>query len=761
MTKHRYPLGIALLSASVLLTEIGLTRLVSVLYYPPLAFAILALAVLGIGLGAALAALRADLRTAELAPLYVAVGASSLLVILLLATVALSSTGFPLFLAFIIVPFACVGLALAALFSQRPTQGPQLYMADLLGAGAGALLSVWLFNWLGGINGLLCAATCMAGAGILVGRVSKLTHRSANLQNVPRLMAAVATLCCLSLVVFNAMTGFLRIDMRGLPVSKPEREKLHSGGQLLKTYWDAFARTDLIDPGGGAPYELYMDGAAGSVMPPVGGDRALLRDIGFFPFATEQPQSAFIIGPGGGLDVWFGLQSGAQEIVAVEVNPASVALVREYATYNGDIYGQPAVRVLVDEGRSVLRREARVYDLIFLSQVVTLAAERSGYALVENSTYTIEAFGDYLDHLSPTGQIALKLYDEPTLTRALLTVLAAFERRGVATSEALNHIIVLLDPQSEPPIPLLLVRNAPYARNDVLSIGAVADRVGFRPLYLPGAWAEPPLDRIADGSDSLAELMAQAENDLAPTTDDRPFFFQFERGIPTALRPLLAGMALLVLAGGAWLWRVQRKPRTSIAHADGAAPHPLFTISLYFAALGAGFMLAEVGLMQQTRLFLGHPTQAITLVLATLLVGGGVGSAMAGRWGQQEMALVRWPLAIVLAWMVLWLLAWPALSQTFLASAQVVRILIVIGALLPLAFCLGMPFPLGLRLVGRWGGHQTALAWTVNGVMSVAGSLLAVALALLLGYRAVLAAAALFYLLSLLIVWRFPKTAYT
>ena len=117
MTKYRYPLGIALLSAGLLLTEIGLTRLVSVLYYPPLAFAILALAVLGIGLGAALAALRADLRRAELAPLYMAWGATSLL-----ATVAPASTLYPLFLALIVVPFACAGLALAALFGQRPAQ---------------------------------------------------------------------------------------------------------------------------------------------------------------------------------------------------------------------------------------------------------------------------------------------------------------------------------------------------------------------------------------------------------------------------------------------------------------------------------------------------------------------------------------------------------------------------------------------------------------------------------------------------------------
>ncbi|MEZ4662400.1 MAG: hypothetical protein R2911_33025 [Caldilineaceae bacterium] len=312
MTKYFPYAGIALLSASVLIIEIGLTRLVSVLYYPPLAFAILALAVLGIGVGAALAALRGDLRAVGRVPSYAVGGAISLVAILTLATAGLSSPLYPLFFALTIVPFACAGLALATLFSQHPEQSSRLYMADLLGAGAGALLAVLLYNRLGGINGLLCAAALMASAGIFVGQGSQLSHHPANGQKYPRFIAAVAMLLCLLLIPINSTTGWFRIDMGRLPIPKPVSEKLASGSQLLDTRWDAFARTELIDPGGGRPYELYMDGAAGSVMPPVGGHRALLRDIGFFPFATEQPQSAFIIGPGGGLDVWFGLQSGAK-----------------------------------------------------------------------------------------------------------------------------------------------------------------------------------------------------------------------------------------------------------------------------------------------------------------------------------------------------------------------------------------------------------------------------------------------------------------
>ncbi|MCB0133312.1 MAG: hypothetical protein KDD78_20755, partial [Caldilineaceae bacterium] len=359
---------------------------------------------------------------------------------------------------------------------------------------------------------------------------------------------------------------------------------------------------------------------------PAGGDPALWRDIGLFPFATEQPQRVFIIGPGGGLDFWFGLQSNAAEILGVEVNPGAVRLVRRYGAYNGDLYGRPdvdgGVDVVVDEGRSVLARTRDAYDLIFLSHVVTLAAERSGLALVENSAFTQEAFAAYLDHLTADGTLAVKLYDEPTLTRALATALAVLNQRGLADDAALAQVIVLLDTRPEEPIPLLMVRATPYSRDDVLSIGAVAREVGFTPLFLPGVLAQPPLDQVAAGEKTLAAVIAESQEDLTPVTDDRPFFYQFEVGLPRELRNLLGALVLLGLVGGVGVaWAVGR-----IADASGLRLSPL-----YFAALGAGFILVEVALIQQTRLFLGHPAVTAATVLGVLLLGGSAGSLLFSR----------------------------------------------------------------------------------------------------------------------------------
>ena len=124
-----------------------------------------------------------------------------------------------------------------------------------------------------------------------------------------------------------------------------------------------------------APYELYMDGAAGSVMPPADGHPALWRDIGFFPYATEQPARVFIVGAGGGLDVWFALQANADEITAVEVNRASASLPRNMARTTAESSSTRRCGCWWMKGAASSAHEDWLYDLISLSQVVTAAAE--------------------------------------------------------------------------------------------------------------------------------------------------------------------------------------------------------------------------------------------------------------------------------------------------------------------------------------------------------------------------------------------------
>ncbi len=725
-------IGTALLSASALFLEIVLTRLFSVLFFPPYVFLIISLAILGIGIGAAISAINDNLRHEQAIVLY-AVGASVSTLVLLVVVVLTASIDLQVFLlALLIIPYLFIGLALSALFSHAGEFSRSLYMGDLIGAGIGAILVIPILSVFDPINSILIASLGFVIAGIYF--------------YAQRYMLVLALGLILSIGAFasNMVADWLVLDMTSLATEKPITSALDADAKIIDTTWDAFARTDLVDMGDDKLLRIYVDGGAASIMPSAGANPDLIRDIGFFPFATEQPERVFIVGPGAGLDVWFGLQSGAQQIVAVEVNPASVDMVKRYGGLNGQLYDQPTVETIIDDGRSILRRVDETYDLIYLSQVVTLAAERGGYALSENTIYTVEAFEDYLSHLSDEGQIALKLYDEITLTRAVSTVLSAFRSLGLSDQEGMKHLLILLDTNASPPIPLMLVKKTAFSEDDSLVLGAIARDIGFTPVYLPEVLVQPPLDKVADGSDPFASIIAESETDISASTDNRPYFFQFEYGIPTTLLPLAFAISIITIIGIGfyahhWLNTTSRTIRF---------------MPIYFACLGIGFIAIEIFVIQQTRLFLGHPTFAVTLVLATFLLGGGMGSGLSQKFGQGLLNRYPFSIPILIALIFgLWIVIWSALSPQLLANTLTIRAIFTVMTLLPITLFMGIPFPFGLQLVGKLSNQQVAVAWAVNGVTSVIGTVLAVILSIIIGFSAVSILGLMAYILSSIILF--------
>ncbi len=711
------PVAVALLAGAGLVLEIALTRVLSLLYFSPFVYVLLAVAVLGLGLGAALATLWPASRGA-VGRSSSAAAAALATPALIGATLALATTPYRgVALALVTLPFLGLGHALSSVFATRAASAPRLYFADLVGAGLGAAAAAPVLDALGGVGAGL-AAGALAGAAALL--LAPPTRRA-----VPAATALVAVL----VLATQAVLGVPQPPLARLHAPKPLQRQLASGARPVAHRWDAVGRSDLVRRPDGSLY-LYLDGGAGSLVADPTTPERWLHDIGAFAFAAVRPQRAFVIGPGGGLDVALARHFLVPDITAVELNGAAVALADE-ATRRGllggtPVYGPP-VEVRIDDGRAALRRSAQRYDLVLLSQVVTDAAEARSYALAENTLYTVEAMGEALDHLTPDGAVAMKLYDELTLTRALTTALTALGRRGAGPAEASRHLLAVLDARGDRPIPLLMVFARPLERDAAVDVARLAEGAGLNLLFVPGLLEPPPLDAVASGRESVAQLIAASTDaDIAPVRDARPFFFEFERGLPHALRPLLRFLALGALLAAAALAVRQRR----VAGPARAAP-------LLFALLGAGFMLLEVAALQRLRLYLGHPTLALSVGLGALLVGAGIGSAYAGRrdrGGASSWRLAGGAALAVAALGTAWALLFPELADLTLAAPAALRATLAALSLAPLAVPLGMPFPLALRAVGRRGATEVALAWTVNGVSSVLGSSAATAIALLWGY---------------------------
>ena len=95
---------------------------------------------------------------------------------------------------------------------------------------------------------------------------------------------------------------------------------------------------------------------------------------------------------------------------------------------------------------------------------------------------------------------------------------------------------------------------------------------------------------------------------------------------------------------------------------------------------------------------------------------------------------------------LLYLALLPALFDVMMPWPDAARVVASLVLIAPLAFFMGMPFPLGLSRVSARAPELVPWAWGVNGCASVISAVLASLLAIHLGFTAVVACAVLLYL---------------
>ncbi|MHB1006027.1 MAG: hypothetical protein ACYC3S_10340 [Chloroflexota bacterium] len=738
--------GTFLLSAAVLLLEVALTRVFSFLLGYHYVFALVGLAMLGLGIGAAIVSSRGwatqgPVGTAYLLLLSMAACTAVIASTVLLRPLALA--GLPLaYIALGSLPFLPAGGALALVFADHSSHGGRLYFADLGGGAFGSIAAVVALSLWGGPGAALFAGVLFAlgGLAFALGATRDL-RRPASLGAVAVALFFIQQLASGALALPALAVGAEKTMAFALSDNQAESAVDWSS-------WDAFARTDVVSfgvlPG---EKEVFIDGGAGSPMRRFDGNLEEVADLrgtaGYYPFAARDPGRVLIIGPGGGLDVLLALLAKAEGVTAVELNPGTVEAVRRFADFNGGIYDLPNVRVAVDEGRSYLRRSDQRYDTIFLSLVMAQAAERAGLALAENYVYTVEAIQDYLAHLSPEGKLALRMHDAFDLGRVYATAVAALEREGKSPSQATQQIVLYYDPRptaehnhdSDIASPMMIVFAAPLSPAEAQGVAADLKERGLAPLLVPHVTAAKPFAMVADGTLSLDDFVQQWPADVSPTYDDKPFFFQFDRGISPAL--VTIGIFLVIVGAAGWYLLTPRQLSSGLAWYHFAA---------YFGALGAGFALVEMAAIQRLTLFLGHPTFAVASSLAVLLLTAGLGGLLSQRVPNRRLpqAMVLSTLAVG-ALVLLWAFVVPSVTSTQLAQPQPLRVAITAIMLTPLGLVLGIPFPTGLRLVGKGAPETLPAFWAINGFAAVAGSVLGMIVASVGGFTATLALGAAAY----------------
>ena len=783
--------GMFLLSLATLVLELALTRVLSVALWYHFGFLVISTALLGFGTAGVVLAVWQGLR--ECAAL------DRMLALFALLFGVLTVVGFwlmqrlpfdpfslfaerrqllfmPLYYVLIALPFFCAGLALALLLTRGTTRITRLYACDLAGAGLGCVLLALVMPAFGGSGSVVVAAALgLLAAGVFGWYAARVLALAGALLSV----AAFALACVADCALPIAITP----------------NKSSSPPPPLYTAWNTFSRIDVYEQllrpgtGGRGGRQLIVDaGTAATGIVDLRPDvRTVLRQLAATrPFESSvayigKPRPrVLILGAGGGEEVLDALHFSASAITAVEINPIITDVVtHRMRDFWGGLFDQPEVRLVTDEGRSFVRRSREQYDAILSVHTISNAAIASGaLALAENYVLTREAFVDYLDHLAPDGVLYV-VRPEAQLARLVATGRESLAARGVV--DPAGHFYLYRHPSSAPRGQLLapnrlafragfLMKKSPFTPEEVRLMHAhlVIGRPTLELLYSPlESHAGSLYHALLTAPDPRTVYATQAAQ-LAPTTDDRPFFNQHTRWASLTLttvwdlftqgrlgrlaledRPV-AEVAVLVLLVQAILIATGLivLPLARFARAGVHAPH-CGRFLLYFAGLGVGFILIEMALVQRFTLFLGQPVYTFAVVLAGLLVCTGAGAALAGRLHAQPQQHLRWILPLIVVLVVGTAFLTPLVLSAALALPLVWRILLALCLIAPLGVLLGLPFPTGLRVVAHTAPVLVPWAWGVNSFCTVIGTAVALMLGMAYGFTAVLMIAALCYGIAL------------
>jgi hypothetical protein len=769
--------GIAAVSGALLMTELALTRIFSVTMYYHFAFLAISIALFGLSASGVLVyVLRRPLArvpTARLLTIGSVVHAVATLVALAcLVRIRVGLNYSPRNLVAMLaiyllaaLPFLTGGTVISIAFARLTSRINLLYAADLIGAAAGCLLLIPLLNQLGAPGVVLVAAALSLVAGMCF---------------TPN--GARARIAAVALVVLGLPLGTQLAGMQPFDISDT---KGHEGDRVLFSKWNSFSRIAVYDRThgdwslspkftGARGESRFMDIDSAASTPILKGtgklsDAAYLRNelTALAYQLVEKPGgfTALVIGPGGGRDLLSALVFGARHVDGVEINPIIVrdVMLGRFRDYSGNLYTHPRVAIHVDDGRSFVRRSDKRYDVIQASLVDTWAATAAGaYTLTENSLYTSEAFGEYLDHLTDEGVL--------TITRwvfdGLRLVSLAQEACAMRGLDPTRHLAIVRYDR----VATFLLKKTPFTPTDVERLASNAQAMGFTVLYAPGVegsdlGADPPeMNRSRTSATDYARFITAPDRrtfidgyplDIRPTTDDRPFFFHTTRladQFDVAFgRSMLFGnglSALLTLFGiSATL--VALFVLVPLALSGGRPGTGWARWLAYFGALGAGFMLLEVAMLQRFVLLLGHPVYSLTVTLFSLLLGTGLGSFLTRAVSDARVRRVTTSALVAIVLLALAArMAIPWLVDVAIPWTLNVRIAVAVAILVPAGVLLGMALPGGMRILAARRPEIAPWGWGMNGAFSVIGATLAVFIAMNWGFSATFLAAAAVYTLA-------------
>ena len=757
--------GIFLVALSGLVLEVSITRIFSAAIWYHFAFVAVSVALVGLGASGLVVHHRVTKlkgKWAENLTIYSAWGITIFIPITLFVMHVLASQVIylPLYMVLFSVPFFLIGIIISAAFNAFASVAGRLYAADLIGASAGALLVVLFLVLTGGEGSTLIVGLISAISATLFSRITK---------NIKKTIGSLMLVAfAISLIFINYATQIFAIPtdptaQKDLPIYLRE----HPGSKIVKTEWNSFSRIDVVEGGEGGEglvAKVFIDGGAGTNIISWDGSTESRQELStwmqYLPFKMMQDPKVLVIGSGGGRDVVASLVSGSKDVTSVEINPIIYDTVKSYGDRAGNVYSHQYVRSHVDEGRSFITRSSEKYDIIYVPFVDTWASVSSGgLSVSENFLYTLEGFQQYYDHLTERGKIVTVrwLIDAP---RFISTYAKLLEQNGIPQDQLHRHLMMVTSDSytQDPSVTMVVFSKSPFTDEEISFLSQSFSQYDYKPILVPEQVMREPYDALLSGDITLEQFYNLFDTKVYPVTDDNPYFLSFEKPLPPVVEVLLYAsigiVAIFLLVPFAWIRR-----RRGEREAGGGEEEVgisikkreigIRTVIPYFAALGVGFILIELALLQKLILFMGNPTMTFALLLFTILISSGGGSLLSSRIAKNNMRNLIFVIGGIAGLGVLYVFSLPSIIYSALAEPIEIRAAISIGVLAPIGFLMGMPLPTGMRLLKVHRPDFIPWMWAINGAFSVLGAVLAIALGIMYGSSFAMILGVLVYLIAL------------
>ncbi len=773
--KQRELVGLGAVSGAVLGFEVLLTRVIAIEHWHHLMPVIIAIALLGFGIAASIACCLVNVVMAKPKGLLAVCAGLSLicfpLSFVLAQQIPLNMLALPwnwrqgifllLYALCFLLPLLFAASYITLVFIRWPERISVIYCADLLGAGFGALC-VWWFIENDALNWAFYSCLSLVYIALFI----QLPHR----------------LSYLSFVFFAGLIWWLPLSgdiepnqFKELPVRLQER-----GAQVIWQGDSSQSRITVVDSPGqhsapglslnseqAAPrqWQLFKDGDSSQPLLLDGGQYGLFaQSLGAGPYllANKRPR-VLLFGNNLSWDAWNAHWAQAGELTVVHPNSSLLAVLS--GQLSAASFLPDNTNLVVSSPRRYITEDKTFFDVIWLD---ASSPQAGVFASKVNYLLTLEGLDAAYTHLSPSGILVitsrLGLVPQGEL-RVINTLAQLVKGKGLSLE---RRLVTLNDWHS---VHIVLGKQVfPQTRVQVLA--SWSQRWAFDLMEFPGRLNDknPVYHSSAIDRGPLIEALSRAGDvftlgyvfDISPVTDSRPYFYHGFRWSTWTQLKAQAGSQWPLFVEWSYLLELLALPTVTACAALliftplllGPTRHQLKSISApvisYFSAIGLGFMLVEILLLQKVQLLMNSATDAFTLVVTAMLTGAGVGSLCLGALKLTSKVLLLLALGVGVGVLV----ASAIIDALLLLPPQwpaFIRYLLLGLTCFSLAFVMGIFLPQGVASIRSRGPGVVAWAWGINGFASVLGALAASLIAMDLGFYALNLCAGVLYLWAALV----------